>query len=503
MAHTANMAGPPRGLAIIAAAWVVAHGCDADSATSAEAEEAESESAEASAKATWSEPPSAARPDLGSDARPRSDARPKAEPGGRDDDEVRDREPPPAATPIGYRQTQRPLMVYVEPRLGSEFRGKIRVGEIFEFYERVPGEGCRGEGWGRIGEAAFVCLHQTEATDEEATVLPGRLVDGLAPFFYARLKPKRGGDDNPPAPRWRSRRAMKEDAEPEGLLEPAHDYAFVGRRRFRGGAVLYTPRNRVVREGDLQRMKPSDFAGRNVRARPIPSATVMAWSISWPYALVRAEPRPDAEELGRAKLHAELYVHDEPQVHRGETWYPVADPVAGWVLADEVRRWVPMAAPSDVREDETWLDIDLREQVLGVYRGESLEFVTLISSGNYKHGTPAGLFRVESKWAWADMRSRAGDDESYFVEGVPWVQYFRGRYALHGTFWHNRFGRRTSHGCINLSAHDARWVYERTSPVAKPGWIVINEHVKELGTLVRIRKGDEVPPDRRRAVRGG
>ncbi len=391
-------------------------------------------------------------------------------------------------------------MVYTEPRLGSPFRGKIPRGRVFELFEYVEGTGdepCRGDGWGRIGVAAFVCLRRTETVEDDALLLPITLADGLAPFFYARhLK----APDAPAAPRWRNRRAMRKGAPPETHLEREHDYAFVRRRRFRGGAVLFAANERVVREADVRRVKPSDFAGRDVRARPIPAGTVMTWSIVWPHATVRAEPDLDADPVGHLALHDEALTRDEPHTAEGQTWIPLLEPTAGWVLEDEVRRWTPMEPPEGLPPEEIWLDVDLDQQMLAVRRAGAIEFLTLISSGNWKHATPTGLFRVTSKWAFADMRSRAGDDDTYYVEGVPWVQYFRGRYALHGTFWHNRFGRRTSHGCINLSAHDARWVYEHTWPVAKPGWVVVNEHAHEPGTVLRIRKGTTSPPDRRRPL---
>lgn len=409
----------------------------------------------------------------------------------------------PAEPPIGWRRAERALMVYVEPRLGTEFRGKIPHGEVFELFERVPGEDCGGEGWGRIGVAAYACLHHTEPVEDEGAALPAALADGLAPFFYARLRPKDPSGHQPPAPRWRSRHAMLVDAPPEGWLEPEHDYAFVERRRFRGGAVLVTDSRRVVRERDVKRMKPSQFAGRDVIERPIPTGTVMLWSIEWPHAVVRAEPDPEAPELARLPLHAEGLAHTEPPVGESDAaWIRVVEPIPGWVPAEQIRRWTDMDPPADVRTNDVWLDVDLDQQMLALRRGPTVEFLTLISSGNWKHSTPLGLYRIESKWAHADMRSRAGDDETYFVEGVPWVLYFRGRYALHGTFWHNRFGRRTSHGCINLSARDARWVYERTTPVAKPGWLMINEHAREPGTTLRIRKGTRPPRDRRRPPSG-
>jgi lipoprotein-anchoring transpeptidase ErfK/SrfK len=40
--------------------------------------------------------------------------------------------------------------------------------------------------------------------------------------------------------------------------------------------------------------------------------------------------------------------------------------------------------------------------------------------------------------------------------------YINGGVALHGTYWHNRFGTgaRLSHGCINLPLRAASWLYD-------------------------------------------
>jgi lipoprotein-anchoring transpeptidase ErfK/SrfK len=37
--------------------------------------------------------------------------------------------------------------------------------------------------------------------------------------------------------------------------------------------------------------------------------------------------------------------------------------------------------------------------------------------------------------------------------------FYRG-YSLHGTYWHSNFGTPMSHGCVNLSIADAKWLYE-------------------------------------------
>jgi lipoprotein-anchoring transpeptidase ErfK/SrfK len=59
---------------------------------------------------------------------------------------------------------------------------------------------------------------------------------------------------------------------------------------------------------------------------------------------------------------------------------------------------------------------------------------------------------------------------NYYLEDVPFVQYFYQDYALHGTFWHNNFGRPMSHGCVNLPTPAAEWLY----------------HWADYGTLVNV-----------------
>ena len=49
------------------------------------------------------------------------------------------------------------------------------------------------------------------------------------------------------------------------------------------------------------------------------------------------------------------------------------------------------------------------------------------------------------------MRSSPEEENTYVVERVPWTLFFHAGYAVHGTYWHDQFGRPKSHGCINLS----------------------------------------------------
>jgi lipoprotein-anchoring transpeptidase ErfK/SrfK len=68
------------------------------------------------------------------------------------------------------------------------------------------------------------------------------------------------------------------------------------------------------------------------------------------------------------------------------------------------------------------------------------------------------------------MRDQPPEDEAYSIDDVPWTQYFQGSVALHGAFWHAGFGLERSHGCVNLSPSDARWLFGFTDPKLPHDW---------------------------------
>ena len=42
---------------------------------------------------------------------------------------------------------------------------------------------------------------------------------------------------------------------------------------------------------------------------------------------------------------------------------------------------------------------------------------------------------------------------------IKWNLRFKPRYYIHTAYWHNNFGHRMSHGCINTREADAEWIY--------------------------------------------
>ncbi|MGF1466347.1 MAG: L,D-transpeptidase, partial [Sandaracinaceae bacterium] len=127
--------------------------------------------------------------------------------------------------------------------------------------------------------------------------------------------------------------------------------------------------------------------------------------------------------------------------------------------------------PSGVAADEPWVHVDLGEQTLVLYRGPTPVYATLVSTGVDEHDTPTGEYRIRRKLV-SDTMADLGDtyDDAYRIEDVPWTQYFEGSFALHGAFWHGRFGLRRSHGCVNLAPTDARAIFQHTWPQVPEGW---------------------------------
>jgi hypothetical protein len=165
----------------------------------------------------------------------------------------------------------------------------------------------------------------------------------------------------------------------------------------------------------------------------------------------------------------------------------------GWLKAADVRVPELQSPPSDVAVDERWIDVDTKSQTLVAYSGARPVFATLVSTGRGKPGTevatPSGLHRLWIKLKRSDMDNLddADSPSPYAVEAVPYVMFFDRGYGIHGTYWHDRFGTPKSHGCVNVSLDDARWLFDFTGPHLPRGWSAVFPNATERGTLVQVR----------------
>ncbi len=147
--------------------------------------------------------------------------------------------------------------------------------------------------------------------------------------------------------------------------------------------------------------------------------------------------------------------------------------------------------PSFATGSRKWIDISIRQQSLVAYVGQKPVYATLVSTGRGGLGDPEkgfatvrGTFMIYYKSVSSTMDGDEDKSDSYALLDVPFVQYFHKGYALHGTYWHDEFGKIRSHGCVNLAPIDSAWLFEWTDPPVPKHWHgVLN---KQRGTVVYI-----------------
>ena len=133
---------------------------------------------------------------------------------------------------------------------------------------------------------------------------------------------------------------------------------------------------------------------------------------------------------------------------------PVSKP-----LAPPPQLAATQASPREPPTNGKWIDIDIGDQKITAYEGTTPLKSVLVSTGLAWYPTPVGRYKVYMKIQSQTMRGGYGADR-YVLPGVPWVMYFTGAYAIHGTYWHHNFGRPMSHGCVNLTTEDSKWFFD-------------------------------------------
>ena len=169
-----------------------------------------------------------------------------------------------------------------------------------------------------------------------------------------------------------------------------------------------------------------------------------------------------------------------------------ADGAGFKVLTDEdVAPIDPDVDPNDKR-----IEADLDYQTLSCYEGSTEVYFCRISSGltniidpatgqiNDKLATPVG--NLLTHWKIISLNMTAGTFQSgYSTPAVPWSTMISGDgVAIHGAFWHNSFGEKRSHGCINVTPEDAKWIFRWTTPYVSLAQSELRVTLPDHGTIV-------------------
>lgn len=228
-----------------------------------------------------------------------------------------------------------------------------------------------------------------------------------------------------------------------------------------------TIKGQFVHGNTVHLIKPPEYHGYRVLGdSPLPAAIVTG-----NYAAFYEKRNNRFRGVGPVDRLNTYRVYDSEKLG-ATTYYKIEG--ERWLKSSQVSFYDVREPPEGVGQEEKWIRVDLTHQTLEAYQGTMPVFVTLISSGlpeSEETVTPTGEFAVSFKHVTDDMAGSVGDgEEVYQVADVPWVQYIHRNIALHASFWHSKYGHPKSHGCINLSPADARFLFDWTGPHLPDGW---------------------------------
>jgi hypothetical protein len=262
-------------------------------------------------------------------------------------------------------------------------------------------------------------------------------------------------------------------------------FAFVSLFESGGRRFGLTADMAVVPLDRLTRVQPSRFHGLPLGTE---AALPVVFVRSQSAALYSGDPLTGLRFERRLEPREAVPITGK-RVRAGQTAY--LETRAGGYLVDQglTRVDPPASLPPWAIGARTWIDVSIDRQALVAYEGPTAVFVTLVSTGvdgkgdpETTHSTIQGQFLIHTKHVTVTMDGDEVGDEFDFRD-VPYVQYFKEGFALHAAYWHDGFGSAKSHGCVNLSPLDARWLFAWTLPSVPVTW---HGAMSAHGTLVSI-----------------
>lgn len=227
-----------------------------------------------------------------------------------------------------------------------------------------------------------------------------------------------------------------------------------------------------VHESDLTEEPISSLRGVEVLRQP---ERPFGWIVARGDVFASREPfaEPDPT-LGKMYRYDFVEIYNAVEDEEGWLWYDIGD--GRWLRQTEVSIVDVSERPAEVGENEYWSEVDLYEQTFAAYEGDRMVFATLISSGLNRWPTREGLFQVFDRHTKTKMSGAEGRVDYYFVQDVPHTMYFDEtmEIALHGAYWHDRFGFKHSHGCVNMPPYTSEWVFDWSAEAENDLWVWVH-----------------------------
>lgn len=228
-------------------------------------------------------------------------------------------------------------------------------------------------------------------------------------------------------------------------------YTYVAVRQIRDDWAEIRP-GRWVPLASARFARPSTFSGVQIHGLDMPFAWVL-----WPHCATNAPNGVrSCEGIGQLQRYQLVNIYATVNIS-GWDWHLIGPGI--WTNQQNLSIVYP-TAPATFGGN--WVAVNTFEQNLVAYSSGSPVMATLVSSGvdEEKYKTRDGTYSVRLKIENGPMDGFAGTDEFYSLDQVPYAIYFNGLISLHGTYWHDSFGYRHSHGCVNLTISDAKWLFE-------------------------------------------
>lgn len=360
---------------------------------------------------------------------------------------------------------------------GGSRRGLIAAGVRLPLLGAVRGPGCLSR-WLLVGPLAYVCSDRVKLSAEPpgvATSIHPIPTDAL-PFKYYFV-----GKDGAEA---YAKLSDAEDETPAEQLERGWSIAGVAEIVHKGTTFVVTRRGRYVPRAQVGQVAAYGFHGEVLDGK-----LGIGWILP-DKANVYADAKQGAKVVGARTRLQKLDVQETKEVAK-QTWHRIG--VGEWIRGVDVRVPTLSAPPEEVVAGSRWLDVDLSTQTIVAYEGERPVYATMVSTGKAPGSTPKGVHKIWVKLRTAtmsnadDAQTTTDDGTPFSIEDVPWVQYFSNGVALHGAFWHRKFGYAHSHGCVNLAPLDAMRLFDWTLPRLPKGWDAAFPTSAEPATVVRVR----------------
>lgn len=113
--------------------------------------------------------------------------------------------------------------------------------------------------------------------------------------------------------------------------------------------------------------------------------------------------------------------------------------------------------------------VDLSSQRMHVIVNGSHYATWSVSSGRRGYRTPTGNYRPK-------LLKRRHYSTKYHGSPMPYSIFFRGGYAIHGTYETRALGRPVSHGCIRLRSRNAAELFSLVRRYGKANTRIVIRH---------------------------